>query len=152
MNQIIPLDYCLTTIELKKNIESAFLVMAEHLYNIRQQELWKSNWGSWAEYLKELDVSESTASKLVKVHETYVIEYKVDERVLVDANWSSLYEAIPLLAEGKDPTEVVESFAKLSRDDQRQLIKETKNGPCKHEWEVIKMRRCTECGKLERMG
>ena len=151
MNQIIPLDYCQATIELKKNIESAFLVLAEHLYNIRQQELWQSNWSSWAEYLKELDVSESTASKLIKVHEVYVIQYKVEEKVLVDANWSSLYEAIPLITDGKDPTEVIESFAVLSRDDQRQLIKETKNGPCQHSWETITMRKCSECGKLERV-
>jgi len=151
MTKLAPLDYCQATIELKKNIESAFLVLAEHLYNIRQQEMWQSNWSSWAEYLKELDVSESTASKLIKVHEVYVIQYQVEEKVLVDANWSSLYEAIPLLTEGKNPTEVVESFSNLSRDDQRQLIKETKNGPCKHNWETITMRRCSGCGKMERV-
>lgn len=150
-NEIKPLDYCTETVTLKRTIESAFLVLAERLHNIRREELWQSNWSSWGEYLKELDISESTASKLIKVHEVYVMQYQMDEKVLVDANWSSLYEAIPLLVPGSDPVEVVKSFSELSRDDQRQVIKEAKSGPCEHAWEMMSMRRCRDCGKLERM-
>lgn len=150
--EIQPLNYCTETIHLKRTIQSAFLTLAERLYNIRRDEMWTSNWGSWYEFLEELDVSEATASKLIKVYEFYVIGHKIEEQKLVAISWDSLYSAIPLVADGgKKPMEVVEDFSKLRKADQREILREAKKGPCEHEWEEFRMRRCTVCGKLERV-
>lgn len=152
MKKPVPLDYCTETIQLKRTIQSAFLTLAERLYHIRREEMWTTNWGSWSEYLEELDVSEATASKLIKVYEIYVIQYKIDESKLVKLGWDSLYSAIPLIAESKKkPLEVVEDFAHLRKSDQREVLREAKKGPCDHNWEDFKMRRCTNCGKMERV-
>lgn len=150
--EIEPRSYCTETIQLKRTIQSAFLTLAERLYNIKRDEMWTTNWGSWQEYLEELDVSEATASKLIKVYEVYVIQYKIDEVKLVKLGWDSLYSAIPLIAESeKKPIEVVEDFSHLRKADQREVLREAKKGPCEHNWEEISMRRCSHCGKMERV-
>lgn len=150
--EIQPLNYCHETINLKRTIQSAFLTLAERLYQIRSSEMWTANWASWADFLEELDVSEATASKLIRVYEVYVLQHAIDEEKLAKLGWDSLYSAIPLLqGSAKKPIEVVEDFSQLRKADQREILRENKKGPCEHNWEDIHMRRCTACGKMERV-
>jgi len=154
MNEIIPVEYCQETINLKKTIESGFIVLGERLSKIKEDEMWKSQWSSFAEYLMEMSINESTASKMIAVHKTYVERFNVDEALLIEAGWDKLYSAREL-AEGaknkKEATEVVKQITSLKRDDTRQLMREKKHPDCHHDWYELHLKCCKICGRKDKI-
>lgn len=154
MTDIVPLDFCQETIELKKTIESGFIVLGERLAKIKAAEMWQSQWASFPEYLNEMNINESTASKMISVYKTYVEKYQIDEAVLTSTGWDKLYGARELV-EGKTREEAVDIVNKISllkRDDTRELIREARNGVCQHDWYEVHLRVCKECGKREKIN
>lgn len=153
MNQVIPIDYCTETIALKKTIESGFIVLGERLCKIKEEELWNSQWSSFSEYLAEMNINESTASKMISVHQTYVVKYGLDEQLLIEAGWDKLYQSRELLNKAKtkqDVLDIVNQITTLKRDDARALIREHRNPHCPHDDTYeIHLRCCKTCGHRE---
>ena len=150
--EIVATDYCQETIDLKKTIESGFIVLGERLSKIKTEELWNKQWGSFSEYLMEMNLNESTASKMIAVHQTYVLKYNIDEQLLIEAGWDKLYQSRELLSKAKtkqDVIDMVHRISTLKRDDARELIREHRNPDCQHDWQEIHLRQCKECGKRE---
>ena len=156
MKDIIPLDYCQETINLKKTIESGFIVLGERLTKIKDEEMWKSQWSSFAEYLMEMNINESTASKMIAVHKTYVERFGVEESLLIEAGWDKLYSARELAevaTSTEEATDVVKHITTLRRDDTRQLLREKKNPNCHHEDSYeIHLRCCRTCGNRQQIN
>lgn len=152
MNEIIPLDYCQETINLKKTIESGFIVLGERLSKIKESELWNSQWSSFPEYLDEMNINESTASKMISVHKLYVERFAIDEAVLVDVGYDKLYTVKDLVEVAKDKKsaeEIVRQVSILKRDDTREMMREHRNGICEHDWHELHLRTCRICNKKE---
>jgi len=153
MDEITPIDYCTQTIALKKTIESGFIVLGERLCKIKEEELWNSQWSSFAEYLAEMNINESTASKMISVHQTYVVKYQLDEKVLIEAGWDKLYQSRELLNKAKtkqDVLDIVNKITTLKRDDARALIREHRNPDCPHnDTYEVHLRCCKTCGNRE---
>lgn len=150
-----PVEYCVATIELKKTIESGFIVLGERLAKIKAAEMWQSQWSSFPEYLMEMNINESTASKMISVYKTYVEKFSIDENLLISCGWDKLYSARELV-EGattkKEVLDIVQKITTLKRDDTRELIREHRNGDCEHDWYEVHLRVCKECGKREKIN
>lgn len=153
MNEIIPTEYCQETIELKRGLESGFIVLAERLSKIKQEQMWEGQWFSFSEYLAEMRITDATASKLIAVHKLYVEKYKIDESLLIETNWSTLYEMRELVGEKPkaEVIQIIKDFSILKRDDAREALREAKNGVCIHDWIEIHLRSCTKCAKREKL-
>lgn len=148
MVDIVPLDYCNEAIALKKKIEGGFLELAEHLTNIRNNNLWQSQWQTWEEFLVELDWSPATASKLISVHERYVLQYNIAPAKLVKTSWSNLYELLPLVTSQETAEEYVHKASVLRREDLREERREALHGVCNHEDEFeVHIWQCRCCGR-----
>ena len=152
--EIVPLDYCQETINLKKTLESGFIVLGERLSRIKEDELWTGQWSSFSEYLSEMNINDSTASKMIAVHRMYVLKYNIDEQLLIEAGWDKLYVVRELVAGAKNKAEVVDIVKKvgaLKRQDTQELVREHKNPDCDHQWRELHLRICTCCNKKEQV-
>ncbi len=126
-------EFCLNTLKLKKTLESGFLSLGEKLKKIRDERLWESNWESFELYLEDARITPATASRLITVYETFVLDYGMKEESLGSIGWSVLYE-ISLKSETKsEAKEFVEKAMVMKRDDLMHELKSKKrNQDCKH--------------------
>lgn len=145
MTKIVPVKYCKETIELKKNLEGGFLLLAERLHKIRTEELYKGGWDSFASFLADMDLKESFASKYISVYEQWVLGAGMKTEELAHVGIDKLYTAIPLLEGGVE--QAYKKASHLKRDDLRDEIYESKNGECDHERLTPGYARC-ECGRF----
>ena len=145
------MEYCQQTLALKKTLESGFLTLAERLKKIKEEGLWEAEWGSFAEFLMEMKISEATASKLISVYDKFVLEYGIDQEKLAGVGWSSLYEILPLCDTVGSAREMVEKATLLKRDELREEVREARVGECDHEWVEVHLRQCTKCAKREKI-
>lgn len=142
--------YCTDTIRLKAKLEEGFVELGARLYEIRKGELYSPSWTSFAEYLKEMKMAESTASKLVSIHERLVLEYKIKpEEIAEVGGYTEAYEILPHISNKKEAKELLEKAKILSRDDLRKELKEMKTGvqmkECKHT-HTYTIEICKDCG------
>jgi hypothetical protein len=140
--------YLAETLELKSKIEEGFLNLAERLYKIRQERIWESEYGTLEEFLTELDITQSTCSKLCSIYEHWVIDGKISVEVLAGVSWTNLYSSIPRL-ENESHEDVLEDAKLLTRQDIIEKGREIKHPDCKHEW--VEIRFCKNCGKKEKL-
>lgn len=127
--------------ELRNTLEKHFLEFAGVLYKIREGREWEGRYGTFREFLQDLKVQESTASRLISVYRTYVVEHRLSRGKLVKAGWSNLYTAIPLLSQGK-AEDVVERAALLRRQDLEEEVRG--EFECDHEEKITI---CAKCHK-----
>ena len=154
MSELVAREFCDETITLKKTLESGFLVLGERLARIKRENLWQGQWSNFGEFCREMDLNESTASRLVTVYQTYTEKYGINQDELFGKSWYSLYEirkAIPPQATKKEVQEIVASTATLNRKELKALLREQEHGVCEHSWKEVKFRQCTICGQLERI-
>ena len=144
-------QYCDTTLKLKKTIETSFLSLGERLSKIRIERLWESNWSSWVEYLADMKITESTASRLITVYDTYVVKYALPEEKLASIGWSSLYEMARFIPSKQSAEDFVDKTFLMRKEDVRDEIRVARHGDHEHEWKEIHLRMCTVCGKKERL-
>lgn len=143
--------YVRETLKLRDTIESAFIALGERFYKIREESLWHGMFESYAEFLEQMRVSEATASKLMQVYRTYIVEYKIATSRLAKIGWSNLYMAIPLIAK-HGVENAVEKASSLRRSDIEDEVRDENHPDCKHEWQKVTIRLCMECGKRERLS
>lgn len=143
--------YVRDTLKLRDTIESAFIALGERFYRIREEALWQGIYESYAEFLTDMRVSEATASKLMQVYRTYIVEHKIAPVKLAKIGWSNLYIAIPLLQKNSIES-VIEKAASLRRADIEDEVRDEANPNCQHDWEEVKLRVCNTCGRRERVS
>jgi hypothetical protein len=145
---------CEKTRELKDDLEKGFLVLGKNLHKIKTEEMYLCQWLTWEDYLDDMKLSQATASKLITIYEKFILEWKIDQQLLVDVGgWSNAYTLIPLL-KGKGEEEIkhsIKELSLLSRSslDQRRL--EAKTGisqdTCLHTGATYTLIICKTCGK-----
>jgi len=126
-------DFCNETLEMKQEIELRFLDVGARLKKIRDGQLWESQWESFGEYLKEMDVSEGTASKMINVYQIFIEDYNFSPAKLT-MGWSKLAETLPYIKEKKDAEDFLHLATILPKEELRKELQERKTG--------IEMRRC----------
>ena len=146
-------DYCQETIGLKKTIESGFIALGERLSRIKAEEMWLSQWETFSEYLLEMGIKDGTASRLISVYKLYVENLGIEEKMLVKIGWAALYE-IREMVEGKTKSQalaVIENANQLNRNDVREMVRESRNGACDHDFYEVHLQQCRICGRREKV-
>ena len=137
--------YLQETVALKSEIETGFLNLAERLYKIRQERIWEGEYDNLEEFLTELDITQSTCSKLCSIYEHWVLKGKISLEVLAGVSWTNLYSSIPRL-ESESHKDVLEDAKLLTRQDIIEKGREIKHPNCSHKT-TYKLEICRDCGK-----
>ena len=125
-------------------MEEGTLILAQRLKEIRDKEKYLSSWESFADYLLEIRMTESKASRLITVYEKWVLEGGFSEQELAPIGWSNLYEARNHVSQ-----KVLDELTHRQDKDARDYIKELNSGismdDCKHDLYRIEV--CRKCGR-----
>lgn len=149
-------NFCDDTIKLEEGTRQIFLLMAERLHTIRENQLYEPYWSSWQEFTMEFkDLSQASISKLIQVYEILVKEYGIDQKTLALAGgWTKLYQITRRASSREEAMQWIEKATELSRSDLEKEMKEVDTGiemaECNHsDFIVIKVCQC--CGQKERL-
>lgn len=144
-------SYCEKAISLKNDLETGFIVLAEHLYNINQNNLWEASYGSWLEFTWELKMSPNHINTLMRIYRTLIVGYGLtSENIKTAGGWSVIAEILPYCTSKKDAVKWILKAQQLTRADLRKELKEEKTGilmgVCPHDvLKEIVMCECTNC-------
>ena len=149
INQEENVKYCEDTIKLFTQTQFAFISLAKRLQDIRDNHRYAPQWGSFREFCLEMnELSISQVSRLIGIHEKFVLNAGIDEEELGKAGWTKLAMTLPLVRT-KDEAEYWADQAKtLTKTDLSRAIKEQQTGvdmaKCIHE-DTYLLRICKDC-------
>lgn len=145
-------EYCDTTLQMETGARTVYLLLAERLYNIREERLYEAGWDSWQEFCMEFkDMSPASVSKLISVYDVFIKQYgfKADELAKV-GGWTKLYQILKLVHTKEDALKWLQIAETSSRADLGKFLVEAKTGlemnECKHEHTYL-VRICEDCGE-----
>ena len=143
-------SYLETTKKLKDKLEEAYWELGKRLCKIRDEELWAGIYDNFELFLDEMKMSASTASKLITVYKTFVVEYQIEESKLIQAgDWNNVYEVAKMITTKAEAEDWLHKATVLSRKDLRDEIVEKRTGvsqaKCDHS-DYYELRICRKCG------
>lgn|SRR3990167_6076352 len=145
-------SYCEETIKLKTDLELTYLELASRLHKIQSERMYEPNYDDFGDFLEDIKLSPSVATKMVKVWETFVLKFKVPLKKIADAGGVyQAYEVIKFVDSRKSAEEWLLKAKTFSRADLRKDKLEAITGidmaTCKHkDRTIIKFWRCNKCG------
>jgi hypothetical protein len=145
-------NVCIECKEWKEQIEIAFLVLGEKLMNIRDKHLYVGSWESFEDYLKEIKMQPSVASRLIKVYKTFVVGFELPPKMIASAGgWSNAYEIAGKSQTKEEAVEWLERFEMADSDKtigslKKELRSGIKRDECSHS-ESYTIKICTRCGE-----
>ena len=144
-------EYLAEARELKKNLETGFLILAEHLYKIRESEMWRGEYDSYEEFISDLDISRFTDCKLRAVYRRFVVEYKLPLEQIQTIAWTSLYTLSTKVQDKKVALSLLEKAETLRGREWLDEVRIASVGEhiCVESRE-IKLAVCDICGKMTR--
>lgn len=148
--------FCEETMLIKLHLEVEWIHFCARLKNIRDKGLWQGRWDSFEDFLSDpvMGMDKSTASKMITIHEKFILEYKVHPNDLAKAGgWSKVAELLPVIMDKASAEEWLSNASVLSKSDLRKEVKEKKDGKgieCKHKnhYEIV-LQCCRDCGAKE---
>lgn len=149
-NKLSNYNFCLSVLELKKELEVLFLTLGEKLLKIRSENLYESQWESFEDYLDEIKMSPSVASRLISVYSKLILEWKIKPELIANAGgWSNAYEIVKVSPTKEDAIKWLEESKDRMPRDTKIMLREAKTGikqeDCKHE-DTYKLTICRKCG------
>lgn len=146
------LSICEAAITQKHQLEIGWLGLCGMLKNIRDNELYKGRWESFEDFLQDpqMGLDKASASKMITIHEKFIIEYKMSPARIANAGgWSKIAEVLPAVKNKKSAEEWVDKCSSLSKSDLRKEVKEHATGikmsECLHsDFYTVKI--CRGCG------
>jgi len=143
--------YCDQTLELEEGVRTVYMLLAERLYNIKNDRLYEPAWSSWYEFTMEFkDLSPASISKLISVYELFVLQYGFKQKELAKAGgWTKLYNIMKRIHSKADAENWLEKAETLSRQDLEKELVIAKTGiemsECGHT-DTYLVRVCRGCG------
>lgn len=155
MTELQNFNYCQETLVLKETIEGSFLELADRIMRIRNGRLFEPQWTSFSEYCSEMDMKESTASRLINILERYVLtKWKTHADIVKIGGWTVAAELLPLIKTREDADKWFALAEVHSREDLRRDKKEALTGivqtECKHP-NSFKVLVCPDCLDRQRI-
>lgn len=141
------------TITLINHIEVSFLVLAERLFKIHAEDLWKANYSTYQEFLVTARISEAKDSKLRLVYSRFIKDYGLKQEEVATVGWSSLYFLASKVDDKEKAIALLGQAEVLSRKDFIDVVLESKVRP--HECvavEKIVLGKCGYCSRVWRVG
>jgi hypothetical protein len=123
---------------------------------IRDEELYLATHTSFVEFLWEMKLTESTASKMISIYNRFILELGVSsQKVLEAGGWTTAYKLKDLAKDKETAEEVLDLAATWSPKDLDTYIKEKKSGvsqeTCSHPDGLIRFEWCKHCNLKERL-
>lgn len=141
--------YLSDTIELVNGIERGFLSLGERLKKIRDEQLYAPEYESFYDFLVDCRMTESKASKVISVFETYIEKYGLDANDVASVGWSLLYEAIRVIKSPEQAKETLHELKHRQDKDGRDYIRQLRSGvdqdACQHQ-DTYLITVCRQCG------
>jgi len=147
-------DFCIETIGLVRVIEENFLEVGARLSKIYKEELYKPGWDTWQDYLEDMRMSESKASRLSNIHARLEGEFEIPKtKLLAVGSWSDLSEVLPIAKDKKEALQIIEKITPLDREGRRQFLRKKKTGidPDNHEHDYYILKICKTGGERIRI-
>lgn len=142
-------SYLHKTIQLREQLEGGFLLLAERLKKIRDERMFRDEYDSFEDFLREIRISPATASKLIGVYEKFVILGDIAPEDLIKQGWTNLSIFLPLITSKKNAREIYDKVAPLDRTDAMRVYEEMKRGvdmgTCPH-GDTYALEICRDCG------
>jgi hypothetical protein len=140
------------TIQLKKNLEKNFFELGARLQKIRDEQLYRGVYYSFKDFLDEMKLTESFASRLITVHKRFIGEFQMNPDDLASIGWSSLYQIAKHTKDREEATELVGMANLVRREDLEDELRERRSGCQNHQFteEVLILKKCKNCGKMIR--
>lgn len=150
MNDNMKVEYCNETIKLFGQAQVAYLILAKRLYEINRYKLYQPQWQTFADFCIELnELSRSQVSRLIGIHEKFVMQAGIEREDLGDAGWTKLAMTLPHVRTTDEAKYWFEKAKTLTRNDLAREIKEKITGKqmseCKHEHKYM-ISICEDCG------
>lgn len=143
--------FCMETLELKLTLEKDFVELGRRLFKIKSDGLWQGGWESWPEYLQEIKLKDSTASRLIRIYEQFVLQCGFAPAQIAKAGgWTVLAETLPMIKSREDAVYWFEVASGMrNRTDLRRTLHEEKHGTnmmtCEHK-DTFTIQICRTCG------
>lgn len=156
LNEEESYEFCEDTKKLARGLKTGFILLAERLHRISKQKLYKPTYEHFYEYCDEIEMREDTASRLVNIYETFVLQHKMPIEEIKEVDYSKLY-IIKKVADTKETARHwVEEAKVLTYRDLKKRVAEFTTGvdqmTCSH-GNTYLVRCCRECGeKWEEYG
>lgn len=97
----------------------SFIEAASALYDCREQEVWKEQYESWADFLEVLGLSQSAGSKMLSSYEHFVIEGGVSHAKLATVELEKAYLAIELTGTAHEQIEKASLLSRAELKEQK---------------------------------
>lgn len=149
-------NYCQQAINQKEHIESQFWLLAEMLWKVKSDSLYKEGWTDWSEYCNEFKgLSKRSIDRIIQLYNVFVHHFGIPITELQQAGgWALLAETLPYIKTKADAEEWIEKSKVLTLQDIRKELKEKKTGipmaQCAHP-NRVKMWYCPLCGDTEQI-
>jgi hypothetical protein len=132
------IKFCEETTKLFIGAQVAFVTLGERLKVIRDEHLYAPAYDSFNAYLLEInDISMSQVSRLISIHEKFVLNAGIPEDRLSKAGWTKLGMTLPFVTTKEEAEEWAEKAETLTRSYLRKTISELRTGKdmskCEHE-------------------
>lgn len=147
-------DYCKDTLLLKHDIERNYVELAGRLCTIEDGKMYEPNYESFNEFLEDVNITPSVASRMKTIWRRFVVEYKIKLTKIAEAGgWDKVYSVIKVTTNKGEAEEWLERLSgdnKLRRSDLRKELKERETGiemsKCRHRHtETITFHKCLDC-------
>lgn len=144
-------EFCEKVVGLKENLEKGFIELAKGLYTIKEQRLYEGQYGTFDLYLDRARIGKSKAEQLIRMYEKFSLEYKIDDKLIVEAGgWSVVVRLLPMAKTRDLALKALENASQLpTRQSVVKWVKEAVEDDfkaCTHEdYYVVKICRC--CGE-----
>lgn len=141
--------YCHETVKLFVQTQLGYVALGERLKAIRDQHLYTVTHGSFEDFMLELnEFSMSMTSRIIGIHEKFVLEGGIDEKKLGEVGWTKLAMTLPYVHTKDEAIHWYEQASNLTKSDLRKTIAELKTGKkiedCQHEEKYLNFH-CPGC-------
>lgn len=141
MSEVEKVDLLQQCAEAFKTAHKSLMVGGAMLYQIKKENLWEADFGSYSAYLDFIGISDSVASKITTVYEHYVIKGGFSQRKLEEVDYEKLYLATRL--KGEPETQLIQAQT-LTRSEIKAELSEKGGEDCTHPNEI---KICPDCHK-----
>lgn len=149
INQEENVKFCEETIKMFAQAQFMFIVLGKRLQDIRDNHRYAPQYGSFREFCLEMnEMSISQISRLIGIHEKFVLGAGIDEQELGEAGWTKLAMTLPFVRTNDEAQYWAGQAKEQTKSGLSKMIKELKTGvdmaKCQHK-DTYLLKVCNIC-------
>jgi hypothetical protein len=141
---------CEKAVALKNKLEIGFLELGKLLKQIRDEKLYMPEFEAFWMFTEEkLQITESTASKMIKVYVRCILEWDISPDTIVGVGgWNSAYEITCIASSKEQAVDLFEKREIMPPSEWKKEVADMKDGgECDHHWGKVDFYQCSKCNR-----